>query len=112
MDDDEDDMLIEDIGVVTEPEDDDDEEEEEEEDDFYEEEEIDEDDFDEDVEDVEIPDAPRAEEGVFGGVDMIMPRRSFKGARNIETVKDCTWALSLHSAGTISCSFWKYGSDH
>ena len=26
----------------------------------------------------------------FAAVDMITPRRSFKGAKNMETVKDCT----------------------
>ena len=51
------------------------------------EEEIDVDDFC-DEEEIGM-DAPRAEGGVFGRVDLVMPRRSFKGARNIETVKDC-----------------------
>ncbi|CAD6574820.1 MAG: hypothetical protein TREMPRED_001230 [Tremellales sp. Tagirdzhanova-0007] len=53
------------------------------------EEEIDVDDFC-DEEEIGM-DAPRAEGGVFGRVDLVMPRRSFKGARNIETVKDCNF---------------------
>ena len=32
---------------------------------------------------------PRADQGQFSGVDLITPRRCFKGARNVETVKDC-----------------------
>lgn len=28
-------------------------------------------------------------EGEFKGVDVLFPRRSFRGARNVETVKDC-----------------------
>ena len=31
----------------------------------------------------------RADAGEFGGVELITPRRSFKGAKNFETVKDC-----------------------
>ena len=57
-------------------------------------EEVDEDDFGE-LDGEDMADAPRSEEGVFAGVDMIMPRRSFKGARNIETVKDCECIRSL-----------------
>jgi WD and tetratricopeptide repeat-containing protein 1 len=29
----------------------------------------------------------------FGGVEMITPRRMFRGARNIETVKDCQFSI-------------------
>lgn len=32
----------------------------------------------------------RSGETEFGGVEMISPRRMFKGAKNVETVKDCT----------------------
>ncbi len=28
-------------------------------------------------------------EGEFKGVDLLYPRHSFRGARNVETVKDC-----------------------
>jgi nuclear receptor interaction protein len=31
----------------------------------------------------------RSEETEFGNVEMIIPRRIFKGAKNVETVKDC-----------------------
>jgi nuclear receptor interaction protein len=58
------------------------------------EDEVDEDEFGDPL-DLEDPDAefdgmdPRSAQSEFGGVEMIIPRRSFKGARNIETVKDC-----------------------
>jgi nuclear receptor interaction protein len=32
----------------------------------------------------------------FADVDMISPRRSFKGAKNMETVKDCELSRDLH----------------
>lgn len=64
------------------------------EDDFLEDDEMDEDDFDEDDEDDEDDEGPlypdrRSDETEFGGVEMITPRRMFKGAKNVETVKDC-----------------------
>lgn len=34
--------------------------------------------------------------GEFAGVDVVYPRRSYKGARNIETVKDCTYSYICH----------------
>jgi nuclear receptor interaction protein len=34
---------------------------------------------------------PRSAQSEFGGVEMLVPRRSFRGARNVETVKDCEW---------------------
>lgn len=72
-----------------------------EEDDFDEDEEMDEfdfeddDDMDYDEDDDEDGQGPifpdrRSEETEFGGVEMIGPRRIFKGAKNVETVKDCT----------------------
>lgn len=48
--------------------------------------------------------AVRSDEGEFGDVEMILPRRSFKGARNVETVKDCNF---LGSRSDKVCS----GSD-
>lgn len=33
--------------------------------------------------------AQRGAPSEFAGVDLLLPRRSFKGARNMETVKDC-----------------------
>jgi nuclear receptor interaction protein len=49
---------------------------------------------DEDIEDEDVYTGPghalwRSADSEFGGVDMITPRRTFKGAKNIETVKDC-----------------------
>jgi hypothetical protein len=35
----------------------------------------------------------RSAETEFGGVEMILPRRMFRGAKNIETVKDCVFLL-------------------
>lgn len=76
----------------------------EEEDDFGEEEEYDEDDYEEEEEDDDDDDEygddedddhltvdPRTSSTEFAGVDCIYPRRSFKGARNVETVKDCNF---------------------
>lgn len=62
----------------------------------------DEDDFDEDDEDDDefgtdddashhLASDPRSADGEFGSVPLILPRRSFKGARNAETVKDCNF---------------------
>lgn len=34
---------------------------------------------------------PRSSEGEFGSVPLILPRRSYFGARNVETVKDCNF---------------------
>lgn len=48
----------------------------------------DEDEDDEDDEGSIYPDR-RSEETEFGQVEMISPRRIFKGAKNVETVKDC-----------------------
>jgi hypothetical protein len=66
----------------------------------YDEDYEDEDDYDEENEDDE--DGPglaypeqRSADTEFGNVDMITPRRMFKGARNVETVKDCTLSPSL-----------------
>jgi nuclear receptor interaction protein len=49
---------------------------------------------DEDIEDEDVYTGPghalwRSADSEFGRVDMITPRRTFKGAKNIETVKDC-----------------------
>jgi len=62
----------------------------------YDEDYEDEDDYDEDEAEDEDEDGPglvypdrRSAETEFGNVEMITPRRVFKGARNIETVKDC-----------------------
>jgi hypothetical protein len=38
----------------------------------------------------------------FAGVDLITPRRSYRGAKNMETVKDCMSRARLHSKGTKS----------
>jgi len=35
----------------------------------------------------------------FAAVDMITPRRSFKGAKNMETVKDCELHARFHDGG-------------
>lgn len=43
---------------------------------------------DDDSEEPIYPDR-RSEETEFGNVEMIIPRRIFKGAKNVETVKDC-----------------------
>ncbi|WVF73160.1 hypothetical protein IAT40_007979 [Kwoniella sp. CBS 6097] len=72
-------------------------------DDFGDEGEVDDDDDGEDV-DVDMdmdPDvgilgfggsnASRLEPGAFDKVEMVHPRRSFRGARNVETVKDCNF---------------------
>lgn len=79
-----------------------------EEDDFDEDEEMDEFEFDDDDDDMDyeedededgqgpiFPDR-RSEETEFGGVEMISPRRIFKGAKNVETVKDCTSPSTSH----------------
>lgn len=64
----------------------------------YDEDYEDEDDYDEDEDEDEDEDGPepglvypdrRSAETEFGNVEMITPRRMFKGAKNIETVKDC-----------------------
>lgn len=73
--------------------DDDDDEDANEEDEYFEDDELDEDDMyddDEDDEDEEgiYPDR-RSGDTELGGVEMIQPRRIFKGAKNVETVKDC-----------------------
>lgn len=44
--------------------------------------------------------APRE---AYDNVEIIHPRRMFKGARNVETVKDCTFPSSLQS-----CSWFSY----
>ncbi len=47
--------------------------------------------------------------GEFGGVEMLTPRRSFKGARNSETVKDCMWSPLFLLKGADDCpqaTFW------
>jgi nuclear receptor interaction protein len=60
-------------------------------------------DYDEDMDDDDFGDIydDGEEEGrhwtspaEFAGVDMITPRRSFKGAKNMETVKDCKLGYS------------------
>jgi len=69
------------------------------EDDFDEDDEDDEDDMDDEglgLEDMDLDmvdgvEEPLSSEGDFGNVEMILPRRSFKGARNMETVKDCNF---------------------
>ncbi|KAK4689336.1 hypothetical protein P7C73_g755, partial [Tremellales sp. Uapishka_1] len=51
----------------------------------------DEDDYEEDDdEEWGVPNFPSVD-GEFGQVEMILPRRSFIGARNLETVKDCNF---------------------
>jgi nuclear receptor interaction protein len=50
----------------------------------------DDDDFDDDDEGWS-PRGARSSEGRFKSVDLLYPRRSFKGARNVETVKDCNF---------------------
>jgi WD and tetratricopeptide repeat-containing protein 1 len=80
-------------------EDDDDDMEEDGDDDDEDEEDEDEDELDEDEfgdplemdEDAFDEVDPRSAQSEFGGVEMLVPRRSFKGARNVETVKDCEW---------------------
>ncbi|ORY26663.1 WD40-repeat-containing domain protein [Naematelia encephala] len=67
------------------------------EDDLEEEDEYDEDDdefdiFDDNDDDDDFDvDKLRSENGDFAAVDMIYPKRSFRGARNVETVKDCNF---------------------
>ncbi|KAK8853074.1 hypothetical protein IAR55_003775 [Kwoniella newhampshirensis] len=63
-----------------------------------EQEEVDEDDYDGEEEDAEDilgfssgTNASRVPAKAFDGVETIYPRRSFKGARNVETVKDCNF---------------------
>ena len=41
--------------------------------------------------DVDIYSDPRSGSGEYGRVPLILPRRSYKGARNMETVKDCNF---------------------
>ena len=56
---------------------------------------IDDDGFNDELDDMyedDLAEMHRAEAGEFAGVDLITPRRSFKGARNIETVKDCEYS--------------------
>jgi len=52
----------------------------------------DDDDYD-DGDEAMYPDR-RSADTEFGGVELIYPRRMFRGAKNIETVKDCTPSLS------------------
>ena len=47
------------------------------------------DDMDDDFGDAMDHFMPRSRSTVFDGVDMITPRRSFRGAKNMDTVKDC-----------------------
>jgi len=72
-------------------------------DDFYEDEgfydededydeEYDEDDDDSDDEGLKYPDR-RSADTELGGVEMITPRHIYRGAKNVETVKDCTFTL-------------------
>lgn len=60
-------------------------------DDLDEEDEFDEDDLDDD--DMDGRYDPLSDMGEFGEVEMLTPRRCFRGARNIETVKDCKFNL-------------------
>jgi hypothetical protein len=62
-----------------------------EEEEYYEDEEDDDGD-DDDMDDIDGPMYPdrRSADTEFGGVEMIYPRRMFRGAKNVETVKDCT----------------------
>jgi nuclear receptor interaction protein len=70
---------------------------------------MEEDDFDDDDEDDDEDDEGpiypdrRSEETEFGGVEMITPRRMFKGAKNVETVKDC-WFTSIHRSRRTVCA--------
>lgn len=41
--------------------------------------------------DVDIYSDPRSGSGEYGRVPLMLPRRSYKGARNMETVKDCNF---------------------
>jgi hypothetical protein len=79
-------------------------------DDFYEDEgfydededydeEYDEDDDDSDDEGLKYPDR-RSADTELGGVEMITPRQIYRGAKNVETVKDCTFALRVPSGMT------------
>lgn len=61
---------------------------------------LDMDDMDEDEDDDDFGDGYNDEDedeqiwtspAEFAGVDLITPRRSYKGAKNMETVKDCEW---------------------
>jgi hypothetical protein len=52
-------------------------------------EDYDDDDEDEDDEDGSMFADRRSADTEFGGVEMIYPRRMFRGAKNVETVKDC-----------------------
>jgi nuclear receptor interaction protein len=53
------------------------------------------DDYDDDYDDDDDEDGtyadPRSSEGEYAHVPLILPRRSYKGARNMETVKDCNF---------------------
>jgi len=57
--------------------------------------------FDDEMDEDDMAEAPRFEDRAFPGVEMIMPRRSFRGAKNIETVKDCK---CRHMTNFDSCS--------
>jgi len=48
-------------------------------------------------------DARRVDEAEFAGVEMILPRRSFRGAKNVQTVKDCM--SPLYIALSVQCFF-------
>lgn len=63
----------------------------------------DEDDFDdeeEEEEDEEYGGCPLSGAGEYGGVEMIHPRMYYKGARNVQTVKDCELRDSLVWSGS------------
>lgn len=72
--------------------DEEDEDEDDDEDMFDEEDDDDEDELDQDYEDyIDGLSDPRSADGEFASVPMILPRQSYKGARNYETVKDCNF---------------------
>ena len=50
---------------------------------------LDDDDFGDIYDDGDEEERHRTTPAEFAAVDMITPRRSFKGAKNMETVKDC-----------------------